>query len=80
MPDGTRLRYPLGLAPVYKGATVTRDGRPMAGRYLGTSGAGYILLESASAAWCEDDIAAGMAQRDALQQAAREAAEGTEAA
>jgi len=82
MPDGTRLRYPLGLAPVYKGATVTRDGRPMAGRYLGTSGDGYILLEATSAAWCEDDITAGMAQRDALAAAAGEdeAQEGGEAA
>ena len=81
MPDGRQLRYPLGLAPVYKGTTVTRDGRPVAGSYLGTSGAGYLLLEAASAAWCEDDIAARSAQRDALLAAARdETAEGGAAA
>jgi len=79
MPDGRQVRYPLGLAPVYKGATVTRDGRPVAGSYLGTSGTGYLLLEVTSAAWCEDHLTAVAAMQDALV-AAGEAAEGGEAA
>jgi len=80
-PDGRQDRYPLGLTPVYKGAT-TRDGQPMAGSYLGTSGGGYVLLEVTSAAWCEDLSAAVTGQQAALRAAAArdEAAEGGEAA
>ena len=66
MPDGHVDRYPLGLTPVYKGATVTRDGRPMAGSYLGTSGGGYVLLEATSAPWCQDHLAAVAEQLNAL--------------